>query len=227
LAEGTELAMPVQLQRGLLEKRRQPRRKHRDKRPIFEELVAIDARAMARKGLIPKDYSTWVFDFVVPHARLTVTASEVAISSRDGREQSLAIHWQRIGGVMRHNAARPVFICKCQRRAFRLYDLHGRFCCKHCAIASGASYASRQISRKGRPWLQGQRLRRLLGEHPGISTIHKPPFLHRKSYQALLAKLRQVEAKTDGRKYQSKRLTERMLKPSHMYQLELASIAHA
>ena len=67
--------MPEQLRRGLLEKRRQPRRMRRDKRPVFEELVAIDARAMARKRLIPHDYSTWRYDFIVPQARLTVSAS--------------------------------------------------------------------------------------------------------------------------------------------------------
>jgi hypothetical protein len=39
--------------------------------------------------------------------------------------------------------------------------------------------------------------------------------------------LRQIEAKRESRKYKSKRLTERTLKPTSMHQVELASIANA
>jgi len=42
----------------------------------------------------------------------------------------------------------------------------------------------------------------------------------------MLARLRQIEAKPESRKYKSKRLTERTLKPTSMYQVELASIAN-
>src|SRR5262245_25607993 len=94
-----------------------------------------------------------------------------------------------------------------------------------CATAFGARYASQQVSRKGRKYLQSQRLRRFLGEYPGLSTMHKPLFMHRKTYGALLTKLRQFEAKPERRKYKGKRLTERMLKPSSMYQVKVAHIA--
>src|SRR5262249_60477751 len=60
-ARGTGAAamMPRQL-------RRAERRNY--KRPLFEELPCLDARWLARKKLIPKDYSTRYYDFsfVIP-----------------------------------------------------------------------------------------------------------------------------------------------------------------
>jgi hypothetical protein len=38
--------------------------------------------------------------------------------------------------------------------------------------------------------------------------------------------LRHIEAKPESRKYKSKRLTERTLKPNIMYQVEVAHIAN-
>jgi len=62
--------------------------------------------------------------------------------------------------------------------------------------------------------------------YPNLSTIHKPLFMRRKTYDALLNRLHQFEAKPEGRKYRGKRLTERVLKPNNMYQVEVASIAN-
>ena len=58
-----------------------------------------------------------------------------------------------------------------------------------------------------------------------LSTMRKPLFMHRKTYGALLNRLRQIEAKPEGRKYKGKRLTEHTLKPNNMYQVEVAHIA--
>src|SRR5262245_26584809 len=91
-----------------------------------------------------------------------------------------------------------------------------------CAIAFGVRYASQQVSRKGRKYLQSQRLRR-----PNSTTIHKPLFMQHKTYGALLDKLRQIETSPDARKYQGKRLTERTLKPNNMYAVQVAHIADA
>jgi hypothetical protein len=71
--------------------------------------------------------------------------------------------------------------------------------------------------------VQSQRLRRFLGEYPGCTSIHKPLFMHRKTYSALLTRLRQIEVKSG--KCKSKYLTKHTLKPNTMYQVELASIA--
>jgi putative ABC transport system substrate-binding protein len=45
------------------------------------------------------------------------------------------------------------------------------------------------------------------------------------TYSALLTKLRHIEANPESRKYTSKRLTEHTLKPTNMYQVEVAHIA--
>jgi hypothetical protein len=120
-----------------------------------------------------------------------------------------------------------MFVCQCGYGAFRLFDCFGAFRCNQCAIAFGVRYASQQVSHKGRKYLQSQRLRRFLGEYPGITTIRKPLFMQRKTYSTLLNKLRHIDSNPDSRKYKSKRLTERMLKPSSMYQVEVAHIADA
>src|SRR5215813_11632710 len=197
-------------------------------RPLFEEMLYLDARWLARKKLIPKDYSTrrYDFSFVIPHiATLTLTNSTAKILTRDGREQTIAIHWQCNGGIG-HGSIRPMFVCQCGFGAYRLYDVFDAFRCNQCATAFGARYASQQVSRKGRKYLQSQRLRRFLGEYPSLSTtIRKPLFMHRKTYGALLNRLRQLEANPHGRKYKGKRLTERTLKPNNMYQVEVAHIA--
>jgi len=106
------------------------------------------------------------------------------------------------------------------------FDCFDAFRCHSCATAFGARYASQQVSRQGRKYLQSQRLRRFLGEYPGTTTIHKPLFMRRKTYNDLLTRLRYIEANPQSRKYKGKRLTERTLKPNNMYQVEVASIAN-
>ena len=51
--------------------------------------------------------------------------------------------------------------------------------------------------------------------------------MQRKTYAGLLARLRQIEAKPEGRNYKGKRLTERTLKPNNMYSIQVAHIANA
>jgi hypothetical protein len=189
------------------------------KRLLFEELVSLDARWLARHRMIPKDWGRRVypnFAFVIPHiATLILTARTAEIILCDGREQTVAIHWQHNGGIG-YNSIRPMFVCRCGYGAFRLYDVYGAFRCYCCATALGVRYASQQVSRKGRKYLQSQRLRRFLGEYPGLSTIRKPLFMHRKTYSALLTKLRHIETNPESRKYKSKRLNRAHAK-AHQY----------
>src|SRR5262249_55279731 len=209
---------PWQLRRG-------ERRNY--KRLLFEELLCLDARWLARKKLIPKAWSTPPYDFsfvIPPIAALTLTNRTAKILIRDGREQTVAIHWQHNGGIG-YGSIRAMLVCQCGYGAFRLFDCFGAFRCYRCAIAFGVRYASQQVSRKGRKYLQSQRLRRFLGEYPSLSAMRKPLFMHRKTYGALLSKLRQIEANSERRKYKGKRLTECTPKPTSMYQVEVAHIA--
>jgi len=85
------------------------------KRPLFEELPCLDARWLARKKLIPKDWSTRRYDFsfaIPPIAALTLTNSTAKILTSDGREQTVPIHWQHNGGIG-HGSIRPMFVCQC------------------------------------------------------------------------------------------------------------------
>jgi hypothetical protein len=59
------------------------------------------------------------------------------------------------------------------------------------------------------------------------STIHKPLFMHPKTYNALLRRLRQIEAKPESRKYKSERLTAPTLKSNNTYRVQLAAVINA
>ena len=117
-----------------------------------------------------------------------------------------------------------MFICDCQRRAFRVYHLYGTLCCKHCAIRRGAVYASQQRSAKGRAALQAMRLRHFLGGWVGRSPS-KPLFMHKRTYHRLTNRLRNLEAK--GRRYQPAKASHRVVKPVCMYRTQIAAVAQA
>jgi hypothetical protein len=99
---------------------------------LFEELLCLDARWLARKKLFPKNWSTTLrynFDFIIPHvAGLTLTAGTAKILTRDGREQTVAIHWQHNSGIG-YGSIRPMFVCRCSYGAYRLYDVFDAFRC--------------------------------------------------------------------------------------------------
>jgi hypothetical protein len=78
------------------------------------------------------------------------------------------------------------------------------------------------ITPKARPVLQSRRLRQFLGEYQSNSRVHKPLLMHHRTYNRLLAKLRQIEARPHSRKYKSKRLNHRILRPATMYQTQCA-----
>jgi hypothetical protein len=218
------MAMPPQLAQA----KRPPRSGKNQRREIIEDLPALDARWLARKKLFRKDWADHRYDLhidipIIDWLTLGPYVAQVLFVT--GQKQIIPIKWLPIRGACQ--GVRAIFECvSCGDRRFKLFYYQGRFGCYRCAIASGARYASQQVSRKGRKYLQSQRLRRFLGEYPGCSTIHKPLSMHRKTYSALLNRLRQIEAKPESQRYRSKRLTERILKPVSMYQVEVASIAN-
>jgi hypothetical protein len=96
------------------------------------------------------DWSTRRYDFsfvIPPIAALTLTNCTAKILTRDGREQTVAIHWQCNGGIG-HGSIRPMFVCQCGYGAFRLFNCFAAFRCQQCAIAFGVRYASQQVSRQ-------------------------------------------------------------------------------
>ena len=123
-----------------------------------------------------------------------------------------------------YGSIRPMFVCVCQRRAFRIYDLHGTLCCKRCAIRRGAVYASQQRSAKGRAALQATRLRHFLGGWMGRSPS-KPLLMQKRTYRRLINQLRELEAK--GRRCRPAKASHRVVKPLTMYRTQIAAVANA
>jgi hypothetical protein len=146
--------------RQLLRAKRTRRHIKSQPRIVLEELPAIDVRWLSRKKLYPKDWSTRRYSF----GSICPAIHEITLGPYRA-ELVLAMKWQYIRGSCQ--GVRPMFECGCcGRRCFKLFYYQGRFGCYRCAIASGVRYASQQVSRKGRKYLQSQRLRRFLGEYP-------------------------------------------------------------
>jgi hypothetical protein len=203
------------------------------KRPLFEDLPSLDARWLARHDMVPRDWGrrTYDYSFIDPRfGGLVITPRVCEVIFRDGRQQIVSIHWQPISGMCQ-GTMRPIFGCPCcSHHTFKLYDLHGELYCWKCAFARGARYASQQVSRKGRKYLQGQRLRRFLGEYPHCTTAHRPLWMPHKTYNRLLNRLRQLEAhgpKKQRRRQKAKAVSQAALRPASMYQTRIASIAMA
>jgi hypothetical protein len=216
------MGMPPQLARA----ERTKRSSKSQRRNIIEDLPALDARWLARKKLFRKDWVDHRYDFHIynPAINWLVLGPYVAqVLFATGQKQVIPIKWLPIRGACQ--GVKAIFKCiSCGHQRYKLYYYQGQFQCYRCVNCLGVPYASQQVSRKGRKYLQSQRLRRFLGEYPNCTTIHKPFLMHRRTYSRLLTKLRQIEAKSDS--YTSKYLTERTLKPVSMYRVGVASIAN-
>jgi hypothetical protein len=145
------MAMPPQLQRGLLARRYS----HcRDPRPIAEELSQIDVNDLH----IPRDqrtYSAPNISLRYPYLsgiRLTCNAVEF---THTGRTQTFALKPIKTGfGYFRF-----AFICQCQRPVIKLYFRHANLACHAC---HKAIRASQTLGKRTRPLLKALRLQTFL-----------------------------------------------------------------
>ena len=102
--------------------------------------------------------------------------------------------------------------------------------CETLKVSRYVHCASQQVSRKGRQYLQSQRLCRFLGEYPNCTAIHRTPWMQHRTYKRLLNRLRQLEARSPDmrrRKRKAKPFNRTMLRPVTMYKTRIASIAMA
>jgi hypothetical protein len=145
------MAMPPQLQRGLLARRYS----HcRDPRPIAEELSQINVNELH----IPRDHKTYSAPNIslrypyLSGIRLTCNAVEF---THTGRTQTFALKPIRTGfGYFRF-----AFICQCQRPVIKLYFRHANLACHAC---HKAIRASQTLGKRTRPLLKALRLQTFL-----------------------------------------------------------------
>jgi hypothetical protein len=155
-----------------------------------------------------------------------IARCNIEVTHRSGNQQTIPVYWQRISGAT--NSQRPMLICNCGHRAFKLYSLQGMFRCKHCAIASGARYACQMQSAKRRPALQVARLRRFLGGLPdSVRTPARPALMHKQTYARLIGRLQQLETQITANKHYTIKLDDRVIKPVSLYRTQVANIANA
>ena len=212
------MSMPEQLRRA----KRRNARVRGYQRPVFEQLPSLDCRWLARKKLFPRDHSNrrYNFEFINPAIRwLTLSPRAAEIVLATGQIQMFPVIWLQITGMCQ--SVRPIFQCRCGRRAFKLYYSRGAFTCRSC---THAVYACQQRSANGRIALQAKRLRHFLGGWPGL-TPSRPLFMHKRTYQRLADKLRQLEARVP-RKASVSKLGHRLLRPNQMYRTQVFSIAN-
>jgi hypothetical protein len=168
-------------------------RRKRRHRPLIEQLPHIDARVWSRRKLFPPnwaDKAEYDFGLIVPAISIiTLSRSTAEITLRNGAQQAIPIWWQKTG-----YGQRPLFVCPCGRRAFRLYTRFGRFGCYRCI---GAIYLSQAVDSKARAAVQASRLRHYLG-HWGEKKEKIPPKpsgMATVTYYRLIGRLSALEAR--------------------------------
>jgi hypothetical protein len=148
--------------------------------------------------------------------RLYRSRADLVLTS--GKRQSLPIHWCVISGArrFRFRYQRPTFVCACGRRALKVFLHRGEFTCKRCSGAVYACQVASGVSSRAR--LQATRLRSFINGYPveADRVPDKPLWWHWESYERLIGKLAQLQARAARRgrhSRKSKRITERMLRP--------------
>src|SRR5262249_11994055 len=149
------MAMPWQLRRGLMERRKSRRR---EPRPIAECLPSININDLSQQ--IPRNYAT----ITLPNAGLKypqvasmrLTYHNIEVTHTTGRIQSFRLSWIKTG----FGYPRPAMICNgCQQPRIKLYFRYGSLACRRC---QSAIHGSQACSKDQRPILQAQRLKTFL-----------------------------------------------------------------
>src|SRR5258706_5155973 len=125
------MAMPWQLQRGLLERRYSRRT---EPKPLVENLPAINVNHLG----IPRDYKTYTapnISFRHPHINNVRLSFYVVEFAHSGRIQSFRLKWIKTG----FGYPRPAFLCECGRPVINLYLYHTNLACRRCTKALYAS----------------------------------------------------------------------------------------
>jgi hypothetical protein len=174
----------------------------------------LDVRVLSKKKLFPKNWAD-VFEYdgyVAPGvARLILSRKQVEIS-HSGTIQSVPIYWQKCFGV------RPIFVCPCGRRAFRLRLIRGAFQCRKCCAVP---YLSQAVDSPHRPIVQAKRIRRFL-EGYGSTKPKKPRPMHWRSFHRITGQLQGYEARFP-KEWRSPKITDPVLKPLQVYRTQMDS----
>jgi hypothetical protein len=169
------MAMPWQLQRGLLE-RRYSRRTER--KPLVENLPAINVNDLK----IPRDYKTYTTPNIslrYPHISSARLSFHVVEFAHSGRIQSFRIKRIKTG----FGFPRPAFICQCGRAVINLYFRNQNLACRRCC---NATYASRTLDKHTRPILKAHRLETFLELKTNIRKHTRHRLLKRLGEKALM-----------------------------------------
>jgi hypothetical protein len=151
------MAMPPQLQRGLIARRYA---RYRQSRPIAESLPHINVNDLK----LPRDHKT----YVLPNISLRypqISGARLAFHAVDfmhtGRTQTFRIKWIKTG----FGFPRPAFICECGRPVMKLYFHHANLACQRCC---NAIKASQTLNKRTRPILKAHRLEVFLALKTGM-----------------------------------------------------------
>jgi hypothetical protein len=131
------------------------RRRKGEGRPVIETLPLLDVHILAKRKMFPRNWhDRHEYDqYIAPGiARIILSRRQVDVH-HSGRVQAIPIYWQRCFGL------RPIFVCSCGRKAYRLRLIRGEFLCYRCC---GLQYLSRSVSSAHRSVVQKKRLERFI-----------------------------------------------------------------
>jgi len=157
------MPVPWQLRNAKRPKRSEPR-------PLVEQLPRIDIIDLCRWKVFPDQYSWDKVHYLEAPFRypflksLIFTLQYIEANHHSGYNQIVPVRWCRtgFGGNIR---PRPLFVCSCGRSITKVYFTYGSLKCRRCA---GATFASRQCSKRLRPILQTKRLQFFIEHKSGM-----------------------------------------------------------
>jgi hypothetical protein len=131
----------------------------------MEELPAIDSRAWSKRKWFPRNWhdAHELEHYIAPGIARVILSRARADVFHSGGKQAINIFWQRSD-----LGPRPMFICSCKRRAFKLRLIRGAFQCKRCC---GVPYLSQAVTSRQRPIVQAARLKRFIDRWDGSITL--------------------------------------------------------
>src|SRR5262245_45231659 len=142
------MAMPPQLERGLLAKRYSRRT---EQRPLVEQLPRLDIDDLCRWNVFPTQHEWHKAHYLEAPFRypflksLVISLDAIEANHHTGYNQIIPLHWIKTG-FGGNNRPRPMLSCtNCGRAVRRLYRKHGSLKCRRC---TDATYASRICSGK-------------------------------------------------------------------------------
>jgi hypothetical protein len=177
-------------------------RRKGESRPLLESLPLLNVNVLAKRDMFPRNWvEIYEYDgYIAPQiAKVELSRKQVRVF-HSGKIQTVPVYWRKQGFGLR-----PLFVCQCKRKAFKLRLIRQTFQCYRCC---GVQYLSRSVSSAHRPILQKKRLEWFIRRWDGP--------MQWRTYHRISGLLKAYKARLPS-KYRSRLIEDYMCKPLSAY----------